>query len=62
MHYTNKYSQHGSNIWPVWLNYWVFVYERLSGCGFEPRYCHLNFRYDPDSGKELVDIQVNYRV
>ena len=32
-----------SNDWPVWLNGWVFVYE-LSGCGFESRCCHLNFR------------------
>ena len=23
---------------------WVFVYE-LSGCGFESRWSHLNFRY-----------------
>ena len=34
MHRTDKYSQHSSIIWPVWLNGWVFVYE-LSGCGFE---------------------------
>ena len=44
MHRTDKYSQHSSIIWPVWLNGWVFVYE-LSGCGFECRCCHLNFRY-----------------
>ena len=29
---------------PVWLNGWIFVYK-LNGCGFEPRCCHLNFRY-----------------
>ena len=34
MHRTDKYSQHNSIIWLVWLNGWVFVYE-LSGCGFE---------------------------
>ena len=33
MHRTDKYSQHCSIIWPVWLNGWVFVCE-LSGCGF----------------------------
>ena len=44
MHRTDKYSQHSSIIWPVWLNGWVFVYE-LSGCGFESRCSHLNFRY-----------------
>ena len=36
MHCTDKYSQHNSIIWPVWLNAWVFVYK-LSGCGFESR-------------------------
>ena len=44
MHRTDKYLQHSSIIWPVWLNGWVFVYE-LSGCGFESRCYHLNFRY-----------------
>ena len=29
---------------PIWLNGWLFVGE-LSGCGFEFRCCHLNFRY-----------------
>ena len=27
MHCTDKYLQHSSIIWPVWLNSWVFVYE-----------------------------------
>ena len=36
MHRTDKYSQHNSIIWPIWLNGRVFVYE-LSGCGFESR-------------------------
>ena len=39
MHRTDKYSQHSSVIWPVWLNGWVFVYE-LSGCGFESSCSH----------------------
>ena len=42
MHRTDKYSQHSSIIWPVWLNGWVFVYE-LSGCGFESRCCRFIF-------------------
>ena len=29
---------------PVWLNSYVFVHE-LSGCGFDSRCGHLNFRY-----------------
>ena len=29
--YRDKYSQHSSIIWPIWLHDWVFVYE-LSGC------------------------------
>ena len=41
MHRTDKYSQYSSS---VWLNGWVFVYE-LSGCGFESRCSHLNFRF-----------------
>ena len=44
MHRTDKYSQHSSIIWSVWLNGWVFVYE-LSGCGFESCCNHLIFRY-----------------
>ena len=39
---TDKYSQHCSIIWPVWLNGWAFVYE-LSGCGFESSCSYLNF-------------------
>ena len=27
MHHVDKYSQHSSIIWPVWLNDWLFVYE-----------------------------------
>ena len=40
MRSTDKYSQHSSIIWPVWLNGCVFVYE-LSGSGFESRCSHL---------------------
>ena len=45
MHGPDKYSQHSSVIWSVWLNGWLFLYE-LSGCGFETRCCsHLSFRF-----------------
>ena len=44
MQLRDKYSQHSSIIWPVWLNSWVFVYK-LSGCGFQSHCSHLNFRY-----------------
>ena len=40
MHRTDKYSQHSSITWSVWLNGGVFVYE-LSGCGFESSCTHL---------------------
>ena len=40
MHHTDKYSQHSSIIWPVWLNGWVFIYE-LNGCGFESSCSHI---------------------
>ena len=44
MQHTNKYSQHSSITWPLWLNGWVFVYE-LSGCGFKSSCSHLNIRF-----------------
>ena len=44
MHHTEKYWQHSSIIWPVWLNGWVFVYE-LSGCVIVSCCNLLNFRY-----------------
>ena len=44
MHRTEKYSQHRSIIWPVWLSGWEYAYE-ISGCGFESNCSHLNFRF-----------------
>ena len=44
MNRTDKYLQHSSIIWPVWLNVWVFIYEP-SGCGFESRCSHLRILY-----------------
>ena len=44
MHRTDKYSQHSSIIWPVWLNGWVFVYQ-LSGCGLESSCSHILIGY-----------------
>ena len=44
MQSTDKYSQHSSIIWPVWLNGWMFMYK-LSGCGFKLRCYHSDFRY-----------------
>ena len=56
MHRTDKYSQHTSLVWPVWLNNWVFVY-RLSSCWFEFRCSHLTFRYRTCSNQGVLDIQ-----
>ena len=61
LHHTDKYSQHISVIWPVWLNGWVFVYE-LSGRGFESCYCHWNFRYRPCFEQRVPWHSGNYRV
>ena len=61
MHRPDKYTQHSSIIWPVWLNGWVFVYK-LSGCGFESCWCHLNFRYGAGFEQGVPYIQANYRV
>ena len=61
MHRTDKYSQHSSIIWPVWLNGWVFVYE-LNGCGFESSCSHLNFRFRACFEQEVPWHSGNYRV
>ena len=61
MHHTDKYSQHSSIIWPVWLNGWVFVYE-LSGCGFESSCSHLNFRFRACFEQGVPWHSGNYRV
>ena len=61
MHRTDKSSQCRLIIWSVWLNNWVFVYE-LIGCGFESRYCHLNFRYRGCFEQGVLWYSGNYRV
>ena len=57
MYRADKYPQHSWNIWPVWLNGWVFVYE-LSGCGCKCCCRHLSSDFATDSSKEFLDIQV----
>ena len=42
MTWGDKYSQHSSKTWRVWLNGCAFVYE-LSGFGFESSCSHLYF-------------------
>ena len=59
MHCTVKYSQHSSIIQPVWLNGWVY---ELSGCEFESRCSHLNFRYRACFEQEFPWHSGNYRV
>ena len=44
-----------------WLNDWVFVCE-LCGCGFEPRYYRLNFRYRTCFEQGVPWHSGNYRV
>ena len=56
MHRTDKYSQHSSIIWSVWLNGSVFIYK-LRGCGFEFRCCHLNSDIMFVLSKDFSDIQ-----
>ena len=50
MHRRDKFSQHSSIIWPVWLNSSVFVYE-ISGCESESRCCHLNLKHGARFGQ-----------
>ena len=45
----------------VWLNGRVFIYV-LSGCGFESRCCHLNFRYRASFEQGFPWHSGNYRV
>ena len=61
MQRTDKYLQHSSIIWLVWLDGWVFVYE-LSGCVFEFRCSHLNFRYGACFEQGAPWHSRNYRV
>ena len=61
MHHTDKYSQHSSTIWSVWLNIWVFIYK-LNGCGFESRCSHLSLRYDACFEQGISWHSGNYRV
>ena len=59
MYCTDKYSQHRSIIWPVWLNGSVFIYE-LSGCGFKSCAVTLTSDMAPASSKKFLEIQANY--
>ena len=61
MHRIDKYSQHSSIIWPVWLNGWVFVHE-LSGCEFESCCSHLNFGFRTCFDQGVPSHSGNYRV
>ena len=61
IHRTGKYSQHSSIIWSVWPNGWVFIYE-LSGCEFESRCNHLNFRFHACFEQGVPWHSGNYRI
>ena len=61
MHRTDKYSQHSSIIWPIWLSGWVFVYK-LSGSEFESSCSHLNFRFGACFEQGVPWHSGNYRV
>ena len=61
MHLADKYSQHSSMIWSVWLNGWVFVYE-LRGCGLESNCGHLDFRFHACFQQGVPWDSGNYRV
>ena len=49
------------NVWLVWLNCWVFVYE-LRGFGFESSCSHLNLRYHVCFGQGVPWDSGNYKV
>ena len=61
MHRTDKYPQHSSIIWPVWLNSWVFVFE-LTGSGFASSCSHLKFIFRAWFEQGVSWHSDNYRV
>ena len=60
-HGTDKYSQHSSIIWPVWLNGWAFIYE-LSSCVFEFCCSYLNPRISACLEQGVSWYSFNYKV
>ena len=56
MHRAGKYSQHGSIIWPFWLNGWVFVCG-LDHVALESRWFQANFRYRLCFEQGVLNIQ-----
>ena len=61
IHRTDKYCQHSSIIWPVWLNGLVFHYE-LSSCGFESRCCHLKSQHPPSPPHKKNKIKIKIKI
>ena len=61
MHHTDKYSQHSSIIWPVWVNGWLFIFK-LSSCRFESScVCLLDYNFFKNYYKTTaVDLTENY--
>ena len=49
-------TRFSSNIWSVWLNAWLFVYE-LSGCEFESCCSYWNFKYRVCFEQGVFDIE-----
>ena len=60
MHCTDKYSQHGSIIWPVSLNGRALVHER-SDCELDSKRSNLNFRLQPVCSEEFLDLQATIK-
>ena len=61
MHHRDKYSQQSSIIWPIFLNGWVFL-DRKSGCRFQSRSRHLNFRFCACFKQWVLEHSQNYRL
>ena len=58
MHCTDKYSQHSSIIFQVWLNGRVLVYE-LGDCGFKSSCSHLSNYLDKENFKYILTLTIN---
>ena len=61
MHGIDKYSQHSSLIWAIWLSNWAFIFE-LYDCGFESRSSHLKFRFRVGYEEWVPWHSGNYRI
>ena len=60
MQFRNKFSQHSSIFFPIWLSGWIFVYD-WKGCGFASCWIQLNFTFSVSFEQGVRWHSGNYR-